>query len=444
MSEKDERDESKHEGGEAGESEPEAAKEPAGESKTEPGEAAKAASEEAKAEPEEAKAEPGEAKAEPPKPGKPEGEGPPSGRPPEREAQAWGRPLARLDAAWTKWEVWLCAVTILLEIVVLTLWVALRGLSTAADGSSKAGLVFRALMGAIVLGLAAYWGLKKQKRPVRRAATMTATVVGLLLAKTWGNLGVDWSSNILNWYQQASFLTLLGGLRGVGTRLTLLLALLGGSLATAAGKHITIDLVTRYLKAKARLPVVVAGWLMASAICGTAAWGFFDHISIDDFDADADAKAGEKFAKVGHELGEDWFISKKQIKLDLKSIPHVFKGERYSEWMTAAEWNGWVEQEDFAEHYGKDKAESLKLPTDMKRSPIVVVPGKGEPRGELVKAANLVFPIGMLVIAFRFVLLCLLALSGHKSVDPEGHADLGVVPGGRLDRHEGEPTKEDA
>jgi hypothetical protein len=370
------------------------------------------------------------------------GSGPP--KPPERKAAAWGRPLARLDAAWTKWEVWLCAVTILLEVLTLTLWVALKGLSTAAVGSSKAGLVFRALTGAIVLGLAAWWGLKKQDGKVRRVATVVATVVGLFTAKLWGNALVDWSSNLLNWYQQASFLTLFGGLRGVGTRLTLLLALLGGSLATAAGKHITIDLLTRYLKPKARLPVVIAGWLAASVVCLTASWGFFDHISIDDFDARAEMRPSEKFATVFHRLGEDWFIARKQLSLDVTSIPHVFKGQTYSDWMTAQEWNTWVDEAGFAERYGKDKAELLKLPPDMKRAPMVIIPDKGEPRNEFVNAANLVFPIGLLIISLRFILLCLLALSGHKNVDPEAHAEIGVIPGGKLDAHsDAEAAKED-
>ena len=44
---------------------------------------------------------------------------------------------------------------------------------------------------------------------------------------------------------------------------------------------------------------------------------------------------------------------------------------------------------------GQEKAKLLRLPSDMKKSPIVVVPEKGEPRAELTKAANLVFPIGL-------------------------------------------------
>lgn len=354
---------------------------------------------------------------------------------PERKAAAWGRPLVRLDAAWTKWEVWLCAVVIILETFVLALWVALRGLSTAADGSSKAGLVFRALVGAIALGMIAWFALKKANPLVRRIATVSASVGGLLLARTWGNAGVDWASNLLNWYQQASFVTLWGGLRGIATRLTLLLALLGGSLATAAGKHITIDLVTRYLRPKQRLPVVIAGWIGSSLIMGAAAWGFFDHIAIDDFGAQADSSAGQKISKVASGIGEDWFVARKQLKLDLKTFPKVIKGERYSEYLKGTEWNKWVDENDWEKHYGKEKAELLKIPDDQVRAPIVVIPEKGEPRGELAKMANLVFPIGLLIIALRFLLLCLLSISGHRSVDTESHGDMNVVPGAKNDKH---------
>lgn len=368
-----------------------------------------------------------------------------AGPPEERKAQAWGRPLVRFDAAWTKWEMWLCAVVVIAEILVLTLWVALKGLSTASDGSSKAGLVFRALTGAIVLGLAARLTLKKQAESVRAGGTVAAAVVGLLLAKTWGQFGVEWASNMLNWFQQASFLTLLGGLRGVGTRLTLLLTLLGGSLATAAGKHITIDLLTRYLGPKRRLPVVIVGWIGASMIVGTASWGFFDHIAIDEFDARAEAGPGEKVSAVTTRLGEHFFVARKQLALDVKTLPHVLKGERYSEWMNANEWNAWVDSAGFDERYGREKSQVLKISGDMKKTPIVVVPEKGEPRAELVKAANLVFPIGLLIIALRFLLLSLLTLSGHRSVAGDGHADMNVVPGGKTSaKLEEEPVKEDA
>jgi hypothetical protein len=359
-------------------------------------------------------------------------------RVPDRKAAAWGRPFARLDAGWTKFEARLCAVVLLLEVFALSLWVALKGLSTASGTGNSAGLVFRAIIGALVLGGGAALALRKKGKKWERTGAITGTVLGIVLAKVWANACVDWSSNLLNWYQQASFLTLLGGLRGVGTRLTLLLALLGGSLATAAGKHITIDLMTRFLKPKTRIPIMIAGWLGTAVICFSASWGFFDHIAIEDFGAKAEATAGAKFKSVGHGLGEDFFIARKQMRLDFSTLPHVLKGERYADWMTGAKWNEWLDQSGLADRYGKQAVDDLKM-SDLEatRSPIVVVPDRGEPRGELIKAANLVFPLGLLIIALRFLLLCLLTASGHLVVDPEAHIE-------GSDIRSGEPKPDDS
>ncbi len=337
---------------------------------------------------------------------------------------AWGRPLVRLDESWTKFEAWLCVVVLILEIVSLSAWVVLKGMSSPPGSGSNAGVVFRAIFAALFLGLGAYYVLKKQGVMAQRIGAIAGIFIGIYTAKYWSNVGVDYASNLLNWYQQASFLTLLGGLRGVGTRLTLMLALLGGSLATAAGKHITIDLVTRFISPKARVPVVLIGWVGAAMVCLSASWGFFDHIAIENFGARADAKPGEKVEAVYDEIGEHFFIARKQIKLDLKSTPHiVFKNEPYSGWFTGAEWNQWLDDEDFAERYGKEKIDGLKVEPDELRSPILVVPGKGEPRGELIHAANLVFPLGLLIIALRFLLRSLLVVSRHVGIDSESEDD---------------------
>jgi TRAP-type C4-dicarboxylate transport system permease small subunit len=314
---------------------------------------------------------------------------------------------------------------VLLEIGALSLWVALKGLSSP-PGASAAGIVFRALTGSLLLGSIGYLGARKQNMTIRRGAAIAGVVLGLLLAKAWARVGVDWSANLLNWYQQASWLTLFGGLRGIGTRLTLLLALLGGSLATAAGRHITIDLVTRFLGPRSRLPVAIIGWLGASMVCFGAAWGFFDHIAIEDFGAKADYSTGQKVKTISAGIGERIFILRKQIALDFKSFPHVVKGESYADWLSGAEWNAWLEDAGFVDRYGKAPIEALKIPPEAKRAPMVVVPEKGEPRGELTHIANLVFPIGLFIIALRFILLSILALSGHKSVDPEAHMELGT------------------
>jgi len=340
------------------------------------------------------------------------------GKPPGQGA-AWGVPLMHLDEVWTRFETWLAVFALSLEILSMSLWVFLKGFSTP-PGDNVSGILFRAVVGAVVLGSAAWFGLKKQSESVRRNATLAGVFVGVLLAKAWASVAVDYTSNLLNWYQQACFLTLLGGLRGVGTRLTIFLALLGGSLATARGKHVIIDIATRFVSYKPRMVMVLIGWFVSALVSGGAAWGFLDHISIENFGARADMSAGQKVGQVFHQLDEDFFIARKQIGLDLKSTPHIlFKGQVYADWLKGKEWNAWLDDSGIPERYGKEAVEALKIPDEDSRAPLIVVPGRGEPRGELINAANLVFPIGLTIIALRFLLRILLAISGHVSVDPD-------------------------
>lgn len=349
------------------------------------------------------------------------------------EAKAWGRPFAVIDKAWNKFEIALCTFTLLLEVFAMALWVSLKGMSTG-PGSAASGIVFRAIVGATVLGTIAYWATFKASTRVRRVASVSGVFIGMIAAKAWAGAGVDYSSNLLNWFQQASTMTLVGGLRGVGTRLTVLLAVLGGSLATAAGRHVTLDVLTRFLRPKTRLPMVITGWLMTSVICAGASWGFFDHIAIENFGANADAAPTEKIRKVGHELSEYSFVARKQVTLDFITLPHVLKGETYSQWLGGAQWDRFLDNEGFVARYGQEAIAPLRIPADSTRSPIVSIPGKGEPRGALIEAANLAFPIGFLIMGIRFLLLSILVLSGQKLVDSESHMDMGT-------KHESAPIE---
>ena len=110
-------------------------------------------------------------------------------------------------------------------------------------------------------------------------------------------------------------MTLLGGLRGLATRLTLWLALLGGSLATAQGKHINVDVVMRFLTPRLRLPVALIGWLVAALVCLSGAWGFIDHIAIAEFKLSEDVTASERVSKMEHEFARDMFLLRQQMKL---------------------------------------------------------------------------------------------------------------------------------
>jgi len=344
-------------------------------------------------------------------------------------ASRWGLALLGIDRVWTRFETAVVVGALALELGAMSLWVFLKGVSTPADNESHGGIVLRALIGACVLGAAVYAALRRAPARVRVGGTLASILVAAVVSPRWASVGVDYGSNLLNWFQQASFLTLLGGLRGVGTRLTLLLALVGGSLATARGKHVVIDIVTRLVHGRRRAALVVSGWLVSAVVTLAAAWGFFDHVAIENFGARADATAGAKARQVLRQLGEDWFIVTRQLALDARAAPHVvLHAEPYSEWLRGRDWNLWVESAGFAARYGAEAARALDIPDDDFRPPLVVIPGRGEPRGELTSAGNLVFPFGLLVIALRFVLRGLLVAAGCASAVPDDSDERAVAP----------------
>lgn len=348
-----------------------------------------------------------------------------SSPPADRKAAAWGRPFARLDAAWTRFESLLCAGVLIAEILALCLWIALKGLSTPTDAGNAAGLVFRSALGAVALGFVAYGVTRKRALTIQRTAVLGSITLGLLLGKAWQSVGVDYFSNLLNWLQDASTLTLLGGLRGVGTRLTIWLALLGASLATASGKHINIDVVMRFLRPKARLPVAIMGWVAAAAVCFGAVWGFFDHIAIESYGVRADDPAGQKIGQVIRKTNEHRFLAFRQMELDIRTLPHVLKGERYDSWLKGSEWNEWIEKGSWESHYSEEQVQALILPEDTADAlitPLVVVPD-GTNRGILAHDLFLVFPFGMLMIGLKFLLRCVLAASGHVKIVSEGEGE---------------------
>jgi TRAP-type C4-dicarboxylate transport system permease small subunit len=365
--------------------------------------------------------------------------------------RGWGAALARFDARWTRFEARLAAAILLCEIVALCAWIALKGLSAeyqvVGQGEKNiSGLVFRGLIGAVVLGLIALRLTRPKvgaddpafgRAKVRQNVVVTiAVVLGLGAGRLWANGGVEYFANFLNWMQSASLLMLIGGLRGVATRLTLWLALLGASLATANGKHINIDVVMRFLSPKVRLPVAVLGWVAAAVMCTAGAWGFFDHIAIALYHvhpmttcSDDSGKArpcptgaAEKVAGVAHALGQDWFIVRRQMALDARSLPRVVVGINYYGYLTGADWNAWVADGDWTSHFTPDQIKGLLSPVDRPQDPhvpAVSIPGGQEVRGLLIKDADLIFPFGLLMIALRFILRSLLALSGQIEIDPD-------------------------
>jgi TRAP-type C4-dicarboxylate transport system permease small subunit len=350
-------------------------------------------------------------------------------------------PLQRLDAAWQRLEARMCAAVLVAEIVSLTLWISLKGLSADyLPGGSSSGLVYRCIVTATVAGIISHLVTRKRVPRVHALATTIAVVTGLVAGRLWVHAGVAWSSNVLNWLQNASSLMLIGGLRGLATRFTLWVALLGASLATSRGKHIHVDVLIRYVPARLRRATAVVGQIAAMLVCIFGAIGFVDYIAISVYRADAnkpcpgdatkscDTTAGEKAATVEHKVGSDFFLLGRQASLDWKSVGTVLGGTPYDKWMTATEWNAWLDDADWTAHFDRTAVDAVRMDPsqpEAKRMPQVPVPGTGEEaRGLLVRELDFVFPFGLIVIAIKFLLRILLILSGRIEVDPEAaHAE---------------------
>lgn len=366
--------------------------------------------------------------------------------------KAWGTPIARFDAMLTVVEERLLLAVLLVEIGALVVWVALRGFSLGE--SDTRNLILRIPMLAGAFAAIGAWIASRAMRGSAAAkhVPLAAAVVGALLAILTRNAGVFYFQNILNWLQNASSLMLVGGLRGLVTRLTLWLALLGASLATSKGKHINIDVVMRFLPVSYRVPVALIGWLSAAIMCVTGAWGFVDQLALGEFRVErtdvcpgyvappvvegeaappapqCEVGPGVKLAGIREEAGRDLFLLGRQISLDLKSIPRVFfAGEAYDKWFTPADWNAWWKDGGWDAHYKAEdvKAQILSEENTEPRIPAVTIPGGDEnPSGILIRDLNLVLPFGLLIIAIRFLIRSLLALSGHIVVDPDAaHAE---------------------
>jgi hypothetical protein len=347
--------------------------------------------------------------------------------------KAWGAPLDRLDRAWTTLEARLCAAVLVAMIVTLVGWIALKALSST--GRDGAGQLFRSMLTATVFGIVGHFATRKQEPKIHHTASTIAVVLGWVVGKFWGNVGVEYFANLLAWMQNASFLVFFGGVSELAKRLTLWLALLGASVATAQGKHINVDVVMRFLSPRARVPVAVLGWITAAVVSGAAAWGFFDDLAVEEFHAPASvacpdgsgkscpAPAGSKVDRVAHDIGVDLFLAGRQISLDLRALPKVLGGTPYAKFLTPKDWNEWLRDGGWEKHFPAEDVKALELPEDGSidfRTPAVTsIPGGTERIHMLmVPVLNLVFPFGLLVIAIRFVLRSLLALAGWVKVDP--------------------------
>ncbi len=351
---------------------------------------------------------------------------------PKLHGAAWALPLVKIERAWTWFEARMLVVVLLSLIFFMVTWISLKGLSLPLQSGSRAGTAYRMLFGIAVGGGLAQLATRKLPEARRTQITFAVILVGIGGAPLWRARGVEYCEHILNWLQEGSSLTMLGGLRGVSTRLTILLALTGASLAAASGKHINIDVVLRFFSPRIRKLVFVLSTVATLAVCVAASWGFFDYISIESFSAKKEATAGEKIEQVGHEASQDLFLFRKQIGLDFSAMFHVLGGGKWDDEgrMNGRSWNDIVDYGGYREHFTKEEVEPVLAPKDAldeSRVALVVVPG-GSPRGLLLHAMDLLWCWGLLNIGLRFFMRMLLVVSGHASADPEPEEFDGVIP----------------
>jgi hypothetical protein len=340
--------------------------------------------------------------------------------------------LSRFLELWQRIEVRLVIWVVVAEISALCVWVALKSFAAFyTPGGNLIGVMFRGIVGAMVLGLIAHAVLRKRNLPVllHRWIVVGAVAVGLLSGRAWANIGVEWASNAISWIQNASALALIGGPRGLVTRLTLWLALLGASIAAGLGKHINIDVAIRYLPKKLIPPVALLGWALAAIVCLLASFGFVDSIAVTKYRAEAfrscpeglcDTPIAERLGVVAKGTSVDLFMLRKQVMLDLRTFPRVLIGSPYDKWLSAKDWNEFVEEGGFEDYFPAETVKGLLL-TDPSstRMPAIVDPTTGEGRNRLIRDLDFILPFGLLMIALKFLLRIALVLKGELKIEGE-------------------------
>ncbi|MSP25370.1 MAG: hypothetical protein EXR75_09435 [Myxococcales bacterium] len=353
---------------------------------------------------------------------------------PEVSGAPWVLPFARFERKWTWLETRMLMVTLSGLIGTLCFWFAMRGMKDPVSTQSATGTVWRALFGMVALGGLVRFTTKKLglAEKQRTIATVVAVVAGALLAKTWRAVGIDYFTALLDWLQQGSSICLFGGLKGISTRLTMLVSLIGASLACSAGTHINVDLAVRLIPKRFGRHAHIAGCLGAALVCFISSWGFFDFTAVSGFKAPAEASAGAKFSHVVHHVSDHGFLLRKQLGFDLGAVPYVIQGERWNAdaRMNGRQWNAYLDEAGFVERYGAEKVagvRSAESELDLPRRPFVVEPGGSAP-GALIHTLDLIFTVGFLMIGLRFLLRALLVHGGAASHDPHAQAPPAPPP----------------
>lgn len=345
-----------------------------------------------------------------------------------------GRALERFDAAWTKLDTRIVVALLALEILIVFLIVALKGLANQGD-TRVSGMVFRAVLGA---GLGTFIPrplVCKATDATKKRIAAIGLGVGFALGLASGTSGSAFFANVRDWLAASSSFTLFGGAAGFVKGLTLWVALLGGSLAAARGKHIGVDIGVRLMPERARMPMVVTAWIASAAVCFAAAAGFIDYIITSDFHADEGVCArklesgsmSERAGEITCIVRRDIFLLGRQASLDAIVIPHLARGEPFDKVLNEDQWNNWLRNGGWSSHYPSERVAALELHTgepSLRKMPLVSIPGGEDPQDLLLREFRLVVPWGFAMIGLRLLLRALLAVLGLASVDPNlAHAD---------------------
>jgi hypothetical protein len=130
--------------------------------------------------------------------------------------------------------------------------------------------------------------------------------------------------------------------------------------------------------------------------------------------------------QLADEMGEQFFLWRKQAMLDLGALPRLAVGDKWNapDRMNGAQWNEFLDNEGFVERYGAENVAPVRAPeSDLATpwTPFVVVPG-ADARGAIMPAMDLIFPFGFLMIGLRFLLRALLLIGRQLRVE-EGSAE---------------------
>ena len=375
---------------------------------------------------------------------------------PEGAPAPWTKPLVRLDAMWTKIETYLVLGVLIAAILYMTGWVTLNAFHTKGGKLANFPGIILVFAG---LASAASWTRipppeRLPKKLILPGVLFIFGIILLLVAKKQ-----DYFANVSRWLADASLIKQMGTPQIVSARLfTIWVALLGGSLATGAGRQINIDVVMRFIGPRPRLAVALLGYVMAAAACFVVAWGFVDYLAITRYGATKTATVGEKLGTVTKAIGRHTFLVRRQIALDFRSFGKVaLGGQPFDKWYTGAEWNQELNEKGWADVYPPSAPAADATPPAMPyptkpclsqkemeelsakggsvnpdwrlvgscdigdgtgtRAPLATAP-EPDDRTPLEADLSLLFPWGFFMIGLRFVLRGLLALGGAVSTDP--------------------------